>query len=182
MKRFLLAATLLLVFGVCASAQRAADAPASKEDVERYFQIAHSREMMDKVVGAMSKPMHQLVHEQCEKDKDKLPADCEVRLNKITDDMFGHMPWDEMLQAMVPAYQKHFTKGDIDALVAFYGSPTGQKVLREMPAITGEAMESMLPILRKHMDEMTERIHEQAAEWAKGSQKEPGQTPPATRN
>ena len=34
-----------------------------------------------------------------------------------------------MMQSMVPAYQKHFTKGDIDNLVAFYSSPTGEKVI-----------------------------------------------------
>jgi len=182
MKRFLLAATLLLAFGVCASAQQAGDSPASKEDVERYFQVSHSREMLGKVVDAMSKPLHQMVHDQCEKDKDKLPPDCEVQLNKIMDGMWKQMPWDEMLEAMVPAYQKHFTKGDIDALVGFYGSPTGQKVLREMPAMMAEAMESMMPIMRKQIDEMTQRIQQQAEGWAKGSQKEPGQAHPATRN
>jgi len=180
MRQFLIAASLILAFSCSGLAQQNTDAPASKEDIETYFQVAHSREMMSKVVDAMSKPMHQLVQQQCEKDRDKLPADCQERLTKMVDDMWKLMPWDEMLQAMVPAYQKHFTKGDIQALVIFYGSPTGQKVLREMPAIAGEAMESMMPILRKRMDEVTQHIQQQAAEWAKahGSEK----TPPVTRN
>jgi len=179
MKHFLITACLLLALSGTGLAQQAADAPASKEDVEKYFQVTHSREMLDKMIEAMSKPMQQMIHEQCEKDKDKLPPDCEGQMNKIIGDMWKRMPWDEMLQAMVPAYQKHFTKGDIDALVAFYGSPTGQKVLREMPAITGEAMQSMMPILRRQMDQMTQRIQQQAEEWAKSHEKEPGQAPPA---
>ena len=119
MKRVLITASLLLAFSWTVLAQQAADAPASKEDVERYFQITRSREMLDKMIEAMSKPVQQMIHEQCEKGKDKLPPDCEVQMNKIIGDMWKRMPWDEMLQAMVPAYQKHFTKGDIDALVAF---------------------------------------------------------------
>jgi len=148
MKPFLITACLLLALSETGLAQQAADAPASKEDVEKYFQVMRSREMLDKVIEAMSKPMQQMIHEQCERGKVKLPPDCEAQMNKIIEGMWKQMPWDEMLQAMVPTYQKHFTKGDIDALVAFYGSPIGQKVLREMPAITAEAMESMMPVLR----------------------------------
>src|SRR5439155_13694987 len=51
------------------------------------------------------------------------------------------MPFDEMMDAMVPTYQKHFTRGELDALTAFYSSPTGQKILREMPAIMSEAID-----------------------------------------
>jgi len=178
MNRFLGTASFLIAFSLTGWAQQAADTPASKEDVEIYFQVTRSRELLDKTIAAMSKPMRQLVQQQCEKDKEKLPPDCEVQLNKIIDDMWKRMPWDEMLHAMIPAYQKHFTKGDIETLTAFYASPTGQKVLKEMPVITGEAMESMMPILRKRMDEMARHVQEQAAEWARASQKESGQPAP----
>src|SRR5205807_10082035 len=129
--------------------QTGADTPASKEDVERYLQAIHSHEMMEQMVAAMSKPMHQMVHDQFVKDKDKLPADFEPRMNAMMDDMMKEMPLDEMMDTTVPTYQKHFTKGDIEALVAFYSTPTGQKVLRELPSIMAEAMESMTPIIRK---------------------------------
>ena len=64
----------------------------------------------------MIKPMHQMIHEQFMKDKDKLPSDFEARMKKMMDDSMKSFPWDEMMQAMVPAYQKHFTKGDMDTL------------------------------------------------------------------
>jgi len=178
MNRLFTVASLLILFSLTGWAQQPADTPASKEDVEKYFRVTRSRELLDKTMEAMAKPMHQLVHQQCEKDKEKLPPDCEAQLNKMIDDMWKHMPWDEMMQAMVPAYQKHFTKGDLDTLIAFYSSPTGQKVLRELPAITGEAMESMMPILRKQMGEMAQRVQEQTAEWAKASQKESSRPSP----
>jgi hypothetical protein len=132
------------------------------------------------MMEAMSKPMHKMIHEQFLKDKDKLPADFESRMIKMMDDMLRDFPIEEIMQAAVPTYQKHFTKGDIDGLVAFYSSPTGQKVLREMPAITAEAMESKMPIMRKHFDVVMQRVQQEVAEMLKESQKKPGQKPPAT--
>ena len=167
MRRIFLAATLGLALGVPGFAQTGADAPASKQDVERYFQAVHSHDTMLKMMQAMAEPMHQTTHEQCERDKDRLPADCEERINKMLDGMMKEMPLDEMMQTMVPAYQKHFTKGDMDALVAFYSAPTGQKVLQELPSVTAESMESMMPIMRKSIDRMTQSIEEEVAQMRK---------------
>jgi hypothetical protein len=115
-KRALLATTLCALLAAVAAAQQTdADKPATKEDVEKYLQVMHSREMMTKMIDAMTQPMHQMLHEQYLKDKDKFPPDFEGRMNKIIDDYLKDLPLDEMQQAMVPAYQKHLTKGDVDA-------------------------------------------------------------------
>jgi hypothetical protein len=57
----------------------------------------------------------------------------------------------------------------MDALIAFYSAPTGQKVLRELPAVTAEGMEAMMPIMRKSVDRMTERAEKEVAQMVKGS-------------
>jgi hypothetical protein len=183
MKRLFLSCAACLVFALSAVAQQSpADTPATKEDIQRYLDVMHSREMMTKMMDAMSKPMHQMLHEQYLKDKDKLPADFEERMNKVMDDYLKSLPIEEMLQAMAPAYQKHFTKGDIDGLVAFYSSPTGQKVIQELPAITAEAMQAIMPLMRKQMDVMTERLQEQIAQMIKDSGAKPGGKSPASPN
>jgi hypothetical protein len=180
--RFLVAAILCVGFSWTALAQTAADAPASKEDVEKYFEATHSHDMMLKMLDAMAKPMRQMAHEQCAKDKDNLPADCEARINNRMDEMWKQMPFDEMMQAMVPAFQKHFTKGDMDALVAFYATPTGQKMLQELPAVMGEGMEAMMPIMRKSIDKMTARAQEEVARMKKDSTKKTGESATPAQN
>jgi uncharacterized protein len=168
MKHILIGVILCLSFACSGLAQdTGANAPASKEDVERYLQAVHSQEMMRKMMDAMVKSMQQMTHDRYLKDKDKLPADFEARTNKMMDDMMKNMPFDEMIQAMVPTYQKHFTKGDMDGLLAFYTSPTGQKLLREMPAITAEAMTALMPIMRQHTDAMSRRLQQQTDEMLK---------------
>jgi uncharacterized protein len=183
MKRFLITVTLCLAFCGGALAQQAdPDAPATAADIQTYLNTINSHDMMKQMMAAMSKPMHQMVHDQYVKDKDKLPADFEAQMNKIMDDMLAGMPVDEMMQAMVPVYQKHFTKRDVDDLVAFYSSPVGQKMLKQMPAIMGEAMQSMMPIMNRYTDTMKQRLNEQTADLMKQSEKTPGQNSPAPQN
>jgi uncharacterized protein len=177
-KRFLVTAILCFTFTwTCLAQQSIADSPATKEDVERYLQTVHSREMINQMMDAMSKPMHQMVHDEYMKNRDKLSADFEAQTNKRMDSMLKDMPWDEMLQAMVPTYQKHLTKGDIDALVAFYSSSTGQKLLRELPSMMSESMQSTMPIMRKHMERVNQSLKEEIAEALKKSQKVSSQSP-----
>jgi hypothetical protein len=114
--------------------------------------------MMKKYLAAMAQSMHQMFHEQYLKHKDNLPADYESKIASMMDDMFQNMPMDEMTQAMVPAYQKYLTKGDIDNLVAFYSTPTGAKLLREMPSMLAEAMQSMMPIMTKYVETVQQRL------------------------
>ena len=181
MKRLLITLTLCLVFGAHGFAQGTDDTPATREDVQRYFDVMHSRELINKMMEAMLKPMHQMMHDQYMKDKDKLPADFETRMNRMIDDMLREMPWEEIIQAEMPAFQKHLTKGDIDSIVAFYSSPSGQKLLKEMPEIMAESMQSMMPIIQRYIDRMNNRVQVETAELLKESQKK-AEHVPATKN
>lgn len=169
--------------GAQASAPKAdADAPATKEEVEAYLAVTHSKELATKMMAAMVKPMHEMVHEQYLKNKDKLPPDFEARMNQQMDDMLKNMPFDEMMEAMVPSYQKHFTKGDMEALVTFYSSATGQKILNEMPAIVAEGMQSMMPIMQKYTSDLQKQLQQQVAEMLQQASPQAGKNPAPTAN
>ena len=172
MKRFLTCALICFALSGTVFAQEIdANAPATKEDIQKYFEVIHSRQMIDQTIQAMSGPLRQMIDDQSRKDKDKLPAGFAEKEKKHLDDMLKSMPWDEMMQAMVPAYQKHFTKGDIQALMAFYSSPTGQKLLRELPAIMGESMQAMTPVLKKYMESVKQQVDDEYAQALKESEK-----------
>jgi len=183
MKRMLTTCAICLLACTATIAQQnPKDAPASKEDVQRYLDVMHSKELMSQMVDAMMKPMHQMLHEQYLKDKDKLPSDFEPRMNKVLDGYMKSFPWDEMLQSMVPVYQKHFTKGDIDIIVAFYSAPTGQKLLKEMPEMMAESMQTMMPLLQKQMTSMQERVQQEVAAMMKESGPRAKPTTKASQN
>jgi hypothetical protein len=158
MKRAALAIILCVLFSAATYAQQnPADAPASKEDVMRYLDAMHSRDTMMSVMNMMAKQTRAMVHDQISKQPD-LPPDAEARIEKMTEDMFKNFPVDDLLQAMVPVYQKHYTKGDIDALVGFYTSPAGQKLLKETPAITAESMQASTGVAQKMVEKMQQQI------------------------
>jgi hypothetical protein len=83
---------------------------------------------------------------------------------------------------MVPAYQKHFTKADIDNLVAFYSSPTGEKLLRELPSIMAESMQDVMPIMSKYMETVQQRLLKETDDMIAQSKKQPKASAPATNN
>lgn len=183
MKRLVPVVAMVFFLGWSCFAQTSADdTPATKADIERYLQAVNSHDMMKKMVGTMTAGMHQMMHEQYLKHKDDLPADFESKMNAMMDDMLDSMPFDEMMQSMAPVYQKYLTKGDVDNLVAFYSSPTGAKLLREMPAIMGEAMQKMMPILTKYMETVQQRLQKETEDMIAQSKKQPHASVLATNN
>jgi uncharacterized protein len=181
MKRVSLAILVFLLFGSISFAQQSpSDAPASKEDIEKYLDTMHARDLMKSTMDAVAKQMHQMIREQVKKQPN-LPADFEARMDKMMDDMFKNFPTDDLLQAMIPAYQKHMTKGDVDSLTAFYSTPTGQKILKEMPAMTAEAMQASSGIIQKMIAQAQERIQTEIAQMQKetegNSDKQPQSAP-----
>jgi hypothetical protein len=183
MKRLLIVVCVVFFLSWSGFAQTsAADSPATKADIDRYFQVMQSHDMMKKMMATMTQTMHQLMHEQYLKHKDELPANYEAKINAMTDDMVANMPMDEMMEAMVPAYQKHLTKGDIDNLVAFYSTPTGAKLLREMPSMVAEAMQDMMPIMTKYMDTVKQTLLKETDVMIAQSKKSSGAKTPATHN
>jgi hypothetical protein len=171
-KGVLLAVVLCLGLMPAAFTQDDPSAPATREDIEHYLNVVHSQQMMQQMLVAMASPMHKMVHDQYLKNQDKLPADFEQREMGVLDEMFHNMPVNEMIEAMEPVYQKHFTKGDVNALIAFYSSPTGQKMLLELPSIMSEAMESITPLMEKYMETVKQRIQDEFAEALKPDKKD----------
>jgi uncharacterized protein len=47
---------------------------------------------------------------------------------------------NELVELVIPLYQKHFTEPELQELVRFYKTPTGQKVIRTLPLVTQESM------------------------------------------
>lgn len=182
MKRFALAILLSAFFASVSFAQQnPSDAPASKQDIEKYLDTMHARDLMKSTLDAVTQQMHQMIHDELRKQPN-LPADFEARMDKMMDDMFKNFPTDDLLQAMIPAYQKHLTKGDVDALSAFYATPTGQKILKEMPAMTAEAMQASTGIIQKMMAQAQERVQNEIAQMQKENEGNSGKKPQSTPN
>lgn len=47
---------------------------------------------------------------------------------------------ESLIDLIAPIYSEHFEEAELDALIAFYSSPVGRKMVERLPAITAESM------------------------------------------
>jgi hypothetical protein len=174
MKKVVLLLILSFVLGtsVIGAAQQspASDVP-DKADVMKFLDLMHARSQMVQAMDGMAKQMR-LGAEQGFKTKvpDATPEQL-VKVDQMFDDVFKALPIDEMMDAVVPIYQKHLTKSDLASMTAFYASPTGQKILKEMPAIMAEAMQAGGEIGRKTFAAKSQEVDQRVAELVKQTEK-----------
>ena len=153
----LLTAFFCLVVAVGCFPQNAlaqtSDEPASRDDVILYMRTMHSHDTMQRTMQVQADSMRALFRDQLMKDKGKMPPNFDSKFKQAMDDLVKNMPLDEISNAMIPAYQKHFTKSDIQAMNAFYSSPVGQKVLEELPAVLQEGNQAAMPMLSRYLSD-----------------------------
>ena len=49
---------------------------------------------------------------------------------------------DELVNQIIPIYDKHLTHAELKELIKFYETPVGKKMIAVMPAITAESMQA----------------------------------------
>jgi hypothetical protein len=159
MKRFLVSLALILATACTTLGQQPAiDISASREDIRNLFDVMHIRDQMKQVMDQVLQQMKSMNHEQIKKHHPEVTDEEIARLDAMSDQYLKDIPIDGMLDDMVPVYQKHLTKADVDAMVGFYSSPTGRKVLTEMPQMTAEGMQAMQPRVRKMIEDASEKM------------------------
>ena len=148
------------VFGQQPAAATKAPMPATRADILRLFRAMDTdqqvREVMQQVL-AQSRSLSREAIKQRHPDVTEADLD---RMDKESEEIAKNFPVTELIQDMVPVYQKHLDKTDVNAMIAFYSSPTGKKLLHEMPAISAEGMQAVYPHLQKSIDETLRRAEE----------------------
>lgn len=157
------------------SATSAATA-ASSEDMKALFDLMHVREQVAEVMESIARQQRNIVHDNLKRQNPKLTRQDIARLDQFTIDIMKDLPIDDTVEDMIPIYQKHLTKNDVEVMTTFYSSPTGQKLVREMPIMTIESMQAASPRIQTLMDKVMERAAEMADD-AKGKPASPN--PPA---
>jgi uncharacterized protein len=154
----------LLTASLCSAQTTVSVAPdaASKEEIRKLFDVMLSRDQMNQMMRQLFSQMQSMSREQIKKKHPDITDSELARMDRESEDLIRHFPLEAMLDDMVPVYQKHFTKFDIEAVTAFYSSPSGQKFLHELPAVTSETMQAVYPRIQKEVDAVMQRAEEKA--------------------
>ncbi|HKD13311.1 MAG TPA: DUF2059 domain-containing protein [Candidatus Angelobacter sp.] len=126
---------------------------ASKEQLMKLFDVLGVNKQIQSVVDSMAKTMQQMMPstpQMSEKQKEEM--------SRLQGELFSKMMSPEFihnyLELMVPIYQQHFTKSDVEQMITFYSSPVGQKFVNEQPLITQETFPKIMPLMQQHLQDV----------------------------
>lgn len=151
---------------------------ASKEDVQKLFAVMNSPDQTRRMMEQMMAQMRDMNRAQLKKNRPNMSEEEIAKIDQHSEELVKNFPFQQMLDDMVPVYQRHFSKADVDAMISFYSSPHGQKFLHEMPAVMAESMQIMYPRIQREV----EAIYKQQNEEQPERHSPPAQSPPAKKN
>jgi|SRR6185312_3134948 len=160
--------------------------PPTAAQVMKFFEVMHIHDQMQSMLQTEQKQMNimmgDMFDKQLPKATPKQRADFEKLTSDAMNDLITNYPIDDVLRDMIPVYQAHLTESDLNQVIAFYSSATGQRLLKEMPAMTAEAMRvsysRLQPEIEKMMKNMGENI-KQMAEQPGGASDSKSSAPPS---
>lgn len=134
------------------SAERS-DAP-TREQLRKLFDVLEIQKQMGSVVSTVGRNMEKMLPESMGDVSEKQRTALENLNNELYGKLMTPEFLDKFLAELIPIYQRHFTKSDVDALIAFYESPVGKKFLREQPRVTDESLTKMLPLMQTQVQKI----------------------------
>jgi hypothetical protein len=164
------------------AAAAGSEAPASADDIRKLFDVMQIRNQMRLVMQQVSQQMRSLERDQVRKQQPNVTDQDFAKFDAISDEVMKNLSVEGLLDDMIPVYQKHLNKSDVNAMVGFYSTPTGQKILREMPAMTTEGMQAMQPHLKQMIEEANSQIEKRVKEELRQKKQDDAAKPDALKN
>ena len=144
--------------------------PAKEAAIRRLIEITGGKKMMDQVVAQM------LAQLRPELLKTAPPGArgqqiVETYLQKFQ----ARASRGELVEQMIPIYDKYFSQADIEGLIQFYQSPLGQRFLQVMPQIVGESTMIGMRWGQKIVQEVQQEMEAEFPELKQGQRPAPPQ-------
>jgi len=147
-----------------------ADQQPTKEQLMRLFEVIRVRQQVEAVLKAMPAMIQQQLQEQAKEIAGRYPASSqsspeqqaavEKLLSQYMEKAVHIVDINDMLDDMAEIYQRHVSRSDVDAYIAFYSSPAGQHLLAAQPVI----MQEYTPMVMKRTQERSKALTDQLAE------------------
>jgi hypothetical protein len=115
---------------------------ASREQIMKLLDLLQVPDSLALTLDAMKEQM-KIGALQAFREKVENPSPEQIKsVNAIVDDEFKKIGMEDLIKDVVPIYQKHLSRSDVEAVIRFYSSPVGQKIRREQPAMARESLQA----------------------------------------
>ena len=139
-----------------ATATAATPSPKALALTKRYIAALHVDQTMKPMMQSIMGPM---LDEQ-ERANPNLTAVQRKAIRETVEEFVAGDMMDDILERMTPAYATIFSEDELQALVDFYESPTGQSIIGKMPRMGPVAAKVMVDIMPEIRTQLTQRICE----------------------
>jgi hypothetical protein len=100
--------------------------PAKPESVQKLMDISGAGEMGKMVMSQMMPVLKQSIPDASD---------------EFWQDVTAEMNFDQLLTSIIPVYQQHLSEDDIQAILQFYTTPAGKKLISSQPLIMQQSMQ-----------------------------------------
>jgi uncharacterized protein len=145
-------------------------APPSEASVEHLLTVMHSAKLIDTMMTQIDGMMKNSMDQQLSADNAAPAAHriADTLREKMMAGLRAEMSWHQMKDIYIKVYTQTFTQEEIDSLIAFYGSPTGQVVVAKMPEVMQKTevmtVARLRPFLQHLQADMAQSVREAQAE------------------
>jgi hypothetical protein len=155
------------------------DQQPTKEQLAKLFELMKIREQTASIMQTLTGMIQQQLQQQEKEmtanqpESANLTPEQQAALDKVTDryleKAMSIYTVDEMLDDMAGIYQRHFTREDVNAYIAFYSTPAGQHLLQLTPVIVQEYMPVVMQRVQERSKELTAEMSKEIADVLKST-------------
>jgi hypothetical protein len=136
----------LLAIGVV----QAQEASPSDASIRELLDVTHAAKLIDSMQGQMHGMFEQMVdgalgHAPDAQERQILQRQ-EAKMENL---MKRQFTWSKFEPMVADIYRKSFSQKEINDLLAFYKSPSGQAVIAKMPVVMQQSMVSMQTVMKQ---------------------------------
>lgn len=149
----LAAACLAVTPALAANTPADAPSPHALELAKRYFADLHMDRMMDTMVHNMLPIVMAQLAKQAPQLTDAQRQAVADAAAESTADLMG-----KLMDRMAPLFASTFSEKELQDLVTFYESPTGQSMMSKMPTLMAKMQPTMAELMPQMQDDMKRRL------------------------
>jgi hypothetical protein len=144
----------------------AADNPPSEASIKQLLEVGQAHKLTDETIAQMDAYMRQTMQQatQGQQIPPEIQKDIEGREAEMMAAMKEVLDWNKLEPMYVRIYQKSFTQGEVDGMIAFYKTPTGQALLTKMPVVMQNTMNEVQQMMQPMMQRLQRMQQEVVAE------------------
>lgn len=147
----------------------AAESAPTDESIKNLLDAMNAKQMLEKIrsqnaSSVKASILAQLGGKQLNPQQEKV---LNATSEKISNIMAEVMTWENFQSIYTSLYKKNFTQEEVNALTAFYKTPTGKSAMNKMPAVTQQIILESQKLLVPVQERIQQAAQDGAAEFRK---------------